>query len=189
MYRILSSTGAPYEARARPLLSALPLENVLTTSVLLFLRRSARLLSRARAGSVLPLSTMFSAHSVFHDPFLSSLAFTSEPVFPPAISLPYVFRSYLNGARPVSLSQFRISFEISYLFLFPSSSLLPSSASSSSFSLFSFPAPISLSTTDTVRRFIFFELEYFRSLSSFFSKDSCSLQPISRNALFAPTRI
>lgn len=51
-----------------------PLENVLTTSVLLFLRRSARLLSRARARerSVLPLSTVFSTHSVCSaNPFLS----------------------------------------------------------------------------------------------------------------------
>lgn len=53
-----------------------PLENVLTTSVLLFLRRSARLLSRertrARERSVLPLSTVFSAHSVCSaNPFLS----------------------------------------------------------------------------------------------------------------------
>lgn len=89
---------APLRAAPRVALRS-PLENVLTTSVLLFLRRSARLLSRERARararerSVLPLSTVFSAHSVCSaNPFLSLFPrfYSSEPVFPPAISLPCV---------------------------------------------------------------------------------------------------
>lgn len=59
---------------------------------------------RARE-SVLPLSTMFSAHSVLHDPFLSlpSLLPASQ-FFAPTISLPYVFRSVPRSALASFLS-------------------------------------------------------------------------------------
>lgn len=75
LYRILSSTGAPYEARVT---LRSPRERI---NECFTLSPEVGPFAFARAQSVLPLSAMFSAHSVFHDPFLSSLAFTSEPVF------------------------------------------------------------------------------------------------------------
>lgn len=75
LYRILSSTGAPYEARVA---LRSPRERI---NECFTLSPEVGPFAFARARSVLPLSTMFSAHSVFHDPFLSSLAFTREPVF------------------------------------------------------------------------------------------------------------
>lgn len=73
----------------------------------------------ARARSVLPLSTMFSAHSVFHDPFLSSLAFTSKPVFPPAISLPRVSRAPPEWRSPRFSRNSESRLRSRTLFLFP----------------------------------------------------------------------
>lgn len=102
LYRILSSTGAPYEARARAraLLSALP-GNVLTTSVLLFLRRSARLLSRARG--------LFCHYPLCFLHILCSTILFSLPSLLPAsqffhrrFPFPASPEPHLNGARPVS---------------------------------------------------------------------------------------
>lgn len=82
-------------ARARALLSAL-LENVLTTSVLLFLRRSARLLSRAR--------TLFCHYSLC---FLRSTILFSLPSLLPAsqffhrrFPFPAIFRSCAEWRSP-----------------------------------------------------------------------------------------
>lgn len=84
LYRILSSTGAPRTKRAL-LLSALP--GSALTSVLLFLRRSARLLSRART---LCFAIIHYVFCTFCTPRSFSLfpRFYQGATFSPAISLP-----------------------------------------------------------------------------------------------------
>lgn len=91
----------------RALLSALsplprlpPLENVLTTSVLLFLQRSARLLSRARAVCFAIIRYVFCTFCVYHDPFLSSLPRFYQRASFSTDGFPFPASSYLNGGSP-----------------------------------------------------------------------------------------
>ena len=119
LYRILSSTGAPYEAHI-PLRS--PRERI-NECFTLSPEAGPFAFARERARILFCYYPLFSTHSVFHDPFLSSLVLSSEP-----IPLPCIFQSYLNAftsraipnlvwaSHSFLLSPF--SFLISFLLLF-----------------------------------------------------------------------
>lgn len=132
----------------RALLSALPW-NVLTTSVLLFLRRSARLLSRARTLCFAIIHYVFCTFCVprsfsLFPRFYQRASFSTDDF--PSLRLPIVpeWRSPRFSRNSESRLRSR------GLFLFPLLSLF----------LFSSPLDIPLHYRE-ILRFIFFKLEYF----------------------------
>jgi len=114
LYRILSSTGAPYEARVA---LRSPRELINECFTLYSFSGGRPVCLRARARSVLPLSTMFSVHSVFH-PFLSSLAFTSEPVFRQQFPFPTSSNTWMRLSRFLRNSESRLTSRIFLFFFF-----------------------------------------------------------------------
>lgn len=100
LYRILSSTGAPYEAHI-PLRS--PRERI-NECFTLSPEAGPFAFARERARILFCYYPLFSTYSVFHDPFLSSLVLSSEP-----IPLPCIFQSYLNCVYFSRNSESRLS--------------------------------------------------------------------------------